>query len=53
MEFLLTSESERGRSPSSRDKVELLSEVDENLRDRRTIDRVLLFLALAFQPSIV
>lgn len=49
MEFLLESESERGRLPGSEDKVEVLGKgVDESSRHRRTVDRVLLFLALAF-----
>ena len=51
MEFLLTSESERGRSPSSKNNVGRIL-IDEK-EHRRTVDRVLLFLALTFQPSIV
>jgi hypothetical protein len=51
VEFLPTSESERGRSPRSPDKVEHAGVGKEG--HGRTVDRDLLFLALAFQPSIV
>lgn len=50
MESLPTSDSERGRLPVSEDKVEVRSVkgLTRGRDIRRTIDRVLLFLALAF-----